>query len=388
MAIFCFVIPFITCLILFIWFRQVTVWWEYIAIVFPSALITFILYVSFKHYVTLDTEYLGYYVTKVRYYEPWDEYIHKTCEREVNDGTDSDGNAIYRTETYDCSYVDYHPAEWTMIHNGSTRETNISQEGYNKIKNKFGTPLVFIDMHRHYHTQDGDCYECCFNGDRNRMWALTKSHSYKNKILGSKSLFNFSEVSEAIKKEYKLYDYPDFNYINSQNPIMSEIAISRAVIDSFKYINAYYGSKYQFRIYVMIWKNALFETSTYQQDYFIGGNKNELCICISVDNNGYIQWVNAFSWEDKPELRVGVNHLFEKGERLDLMKLNRYLLTEVPQKWKRKAFKDFDYINISLSSRQWVMILIITLIYNIVIALIVINNEYTYNNTTMHNIMF
>lgn len=378
MAILCFIIPFITCLILFMWFRKETVWWEYVAIVLPSALLTFILYVSFKHYVVSDTEYLGYYVTKICYYEPWNEYIHRTCTREVYDGRDSEGNAKYRTETYDCSYVEYHPAEWTMVHNYSSWETNISHELYNKIKNKFGTPLKFKDMHRHYHTIDGDCYECYFNGDRNRMWTLTEAHSYKNKILGSKSIFNFSDVNEQTKKDYRLYDYPDYHYAYDQCPIMSEIGIPKATIDSFKYLNAYYGSKYQFRTYVMIWKNASFETSTYQQDYFVGGNKNELCICISVDNMGYVQWVNAFSWEDKPEMVVGVNHLYEKGERLDLMKLNRYLLQTVPYKWKRKAFADFEYITVILKTWQWILILILTLIYNFIIAIVVIENEYTY----------
>ena len=61
-----------------------------------------------------DTEYLGYYITKASYYEPWNEYIHRTCTREVYDGRDSDGNPKYRTEHYDCSYVEYHHAEYAQ----------------------------------------------------------------------------------------------------------------------------------------------------------------------------------------------------------------------------------------------------------------------------------
>jgi len=381
---FCFIIPFITCLILFIWFRQVTVWWEYVVLVIPSIIFSIILYFSFKAYGTTDTEYLGYYVTKVCYYEPWNEYIHRTCTREVYDGTDSNGNAKYHTETYDCSYVDYHPARWTMTHNGMRGETYISESLYNKIKNKFGTPLKFVDMHRHYYTIDGDCYECYFNGDRNRMWTLTESNHYKNKILKSKSIFNFSEVSKETKKEYRLYDYPDFTYAIDQNPILSEIGVSKAVVDSFKYLNAYYGSKYQFRTYVMIWKNAPYETSIYQQNYWVGGNKNEVCICMSVDNYGNIQWVNAFSWEDKPEMVVGINHLFHKGDKLDLIELNRFLLKTAPRKWHRKAFADFEYIDIMLSTGQWILIIILTLIFNIFVAACVICNEFTNTKTNRY----
>lgn len=379
MAILCFTIPFVTCLILFIWFRQVTLWWEYLVTIIPSILLTVILYFSLKYYGMTDTEYLGYYVTKVCYYEPWNEYIHQTCTREVYDGTDDDGNAIYHTETYDCSYVDYHPAEWTMVNNANY-ETYISEAYYHKIKNKFGTPLQFVDMHRHYYTIDGDKYECYFNGDRNRMWTLTESHLYKNKILKSRSIFNFSEVSKEDREDYRLFDYPEFDYINDQCPVMSETSVPKYVIDSFKYVNACYGSRYQFRTYVMIWKNAPIQTSTLQQDYFVGGNKNELCICISVNNDNEIQWVNTFSWEDCPNMAVGINHLYQSGEKLDLMKLNRYLLRTIPSKWHRKAFADFDYINVLLTTTQWIVILILTLLYNIIISLIVIFNDYTEDN--------
>lgn len=381
MAILCFIIPFITCLILYFGFRQAVVWWEYIAVVVPSILLTVILYFTFKSVGISDTEYLGYYVTKTCYYEPWNEYIHKTCTREVYDGTDDEGHAKYRTETYDCSYVDYHPAEWTMITNGGS-EIYIDKDMYNMLVRKFGTPLRFVDMHRHYYTQDGDKYECYFNGDRNRMHTLTFTNTYKNKILRSRSIFNFSEVSERDKADYKLYDYPeDFSYKTDQNPIMSEIYVSKAVVDSFKYINAYYGGKYQFRVFVMIWKNAPLQTATLQQDYFVGGNKNELCVCISVDNMNNVQWVNTFSWEDRPDMAVGVNHLYQTGEKLDLMKLNRYLLRTVPSKWHRKAFADFDYINVMLTTGQWIVILFVILLFNVIIGIVVVSNdEYNRND--------
>ena len=380
MLILCFLIPFIACLILYFGFRHATVWWEYIVLVFPSILLTLILYFSLKYTGITDTEYLGYYVSKVCYYEPWDEYIHRTCTREVYDGTDSEGHAKYHTETYDCSYVDYHPSEWTIINNVN-HERYISKDLYNYICQRFGTPKQFVDMHRHFHTIDGDKYECHFNGDRNRMYTLTDSHYYKNKILKSKSIFNYSEVSEQDKKDYRLFDYPDFSYKNDQCPIMSEVYVPKYVIDSFKYVNAYYGGKYQFRTYVMIWKDAPIETSTYQEDYFVGGNKNELCICISVNNENQIQWVRTFSWEDKPDLEVEINHLWEYGSDLDLMKLNRYLIQNVPMKWHRKAFADFEYINIMLDTWQWILILALTIIYNVGISIYIIkNNNYTEDN--------
>jgi len=290
-----------------------------------------------------DIEYLGHYIVKVEYEEYWDEYIERTCTKTVHDGYDEDGNEITHEEEYDCSYVDYHYPKYYY-----TREDGhvviIDENQYNQIIRKLGTKPVFVDMHRDYYMRDGDKYVHTFDGNRNRMWTLTESHRYKNKVKGSKSVFNFSDVSKEDKEFYHLYDYPEnFDYFKDENPLIG-IKAYKATIDSFRYLNAYYGGKYQFRCYVMVWKNAPLEISKMEQDYLIGGNKNELIVCISVDDNSKIQWVNAFSWEDTPYISVGVNHLYEPDEPLNLMKLNRYLLAAVPTDWKRKEFKDFEYI--------------------------------------------
>ena len=119
------------------------------------------------------------------------------------------------------------------------------------------------------------------------------------------------------------------------------------------------------------------QASTYQQDYWVGGNKNEVCVTASVDNQGNVQWVRAFSWEDKPDIVVGINHLYEPGEKLDLMKLNRYLLKNVPHKWKRKAFADFEYINVMLTNGQWTALLIVIVVLNIILCIVFLLNDAT-----------
>jgi len=292
----------------------------------------------------MDTEYLGHYVTSVEYTEFWDEWVEKTCTRTVHDGYDENGNEITHEEEYDCSYVERHYPQYVFVREDGDR-TIITEEDYKRICRRLGTQPEFVDLHRDYYRHDGDKYITRFNGDRDHMWTLTESHRYKNKVMGSKSVFNFSDVDRKDREFYKLYDYPEsFDWVNDENPIIGYKA-SKAVIDSFRYVNAYYGGKYQFRCYVMVWKNAPMETATMEQSYLVGGNKNELVTCISINDAGEIQWVYAFSWEDTPYMTVGINHLFEKGECLDLMKLNRYILANVPTHWKRKEFKDFEYIN-------------------------------------------
>ncbi|WQJ53750.1 MAG: hypothetical protein [Wendovervirus sonii] len=317
-------------------------WKILIAIVASALFIVLSLYII-HIYSQYDTEYLGHYIVRVEYEEPWNEYIHEICTETVHDGYDEDGNEITHTETYDCSHIEEHyPMYYYTREDGDVIIIDESQ--YRAIIKKLGTKARFVDMHRNYYTKDGNKYVTTFDGNRNKMWTLTEEHKYVNKVKGSKSVFNFSNVSEEDIKQYHLYDYPKgFNYFKDQNPLIG-IKTHKEIVDSFKYLNAYYGGKYQFRCYVMVWKDAPLVTSKMEQDYLIGGNKNELIVCISVDSTCHIQWVNAFSWEDTPYISVDVNHLYEPGERLDLMKLNRMLLKEVPLKWKRKEFKDFEYI--------------------------------------------
>ena len=63
------------------------------------------------------------------------------------------------------------------------------------------------------------------------------------------------------------------------------------------------------------------------------------------------------------------------GEKLDLMKLNRYLLKTVPSKWKRKVFADFDYINIMLTNVQWAILIGLIIILNIILCIVYLLND-------------
>ena len=100
MEVIIYIIPFITALFLLIVFNKKMVWWEYLVLIVPSllfALITQLIMVSVN---SSDIEYLGGYVNRITYYEPWDELVEVMHTREVACGTDSDGNTIYETEIY------------------------------------------------------------------------------------------------------------------------------------------------------------------------------------------------------------------------------------------------------------------------------------------------
>ena len=158
MEIFIFLIPFVVAAFLLIFFRKQTTWWEYAVLIVPSILIGILMEFVFKQSNAADTEYLGSYVTRIRHYDAWNEYIHRTCTRTVGSGKHQ------RTETYDCSYVDNHPERWTYFDARNKEEYFMTDNEFNVVRKILGTKSVFIDMHRDYYTKDGDAQEWAWDG--------------------------------------------------------------------------------------------------------------------------------------------------------------------------------------------------------------------------------
>ena len=63
------------------------------------------------------------------------------------------------TEEYDCSYRDYHPDQYVAYLNDGSN-MSISKSLYEHYENTLGTSPVFVDMHRHFYTKDGQ-YALC-----------------------------------------------------------------------------------------------------------------------------------------------------------------------------------------------------------------------------------
>ena len=71
MLIWSFLIPIITCLILFFKFRKETVWWEYLVVFIPSILVTILIEVIIKEIKVSDTHYTSEVVSSIRHYDKW-----------------------------------------------------------------------------------------------------------------------------------------------------------------------------------------------------------------------------------------------------------------------------------------------------------------------------
>ncbi len=374
MEILIFLIPIITVIILGTKFRKNTALWEYVVVLVPSILLFFALKYSFVYISSLDKEYLSDLVSKITYYEDWDETVMVTHTRTV-----SCGKGKTRTETYVVPERRYHPKRY--VYETVTGETNdVSEDEYKLICYKLNMPAVFKDMHRSYRSKDGDAYVTSWNRTRENSYPVTWTHLYQNKVKASSySIFKYGNMSEEEIKENKLFDYPEIKN-NDQNPILGFNATDTD-IDAVRYLNGYRGPKNQIHVFILCFNNPSLEVAEMQKAYWQGGNKNEFVVCLGVKNNKVI-WCNPFSWSDEPMLEVKTRDYFIKHPDINFKDYAEWLDTQIDKNWHRKEFNDFNYLSIELSISWYIAILIIILCYNVGISYWVITNEFTLDKSS------
>ena len=150
----------------------------------------------------------------------------------------------------------------------------------------------------------------------------------------------------------------------------------------WKYINGYYGPKNQIRVFLLFYYNKPLSIVKEQQSYWFGGNMNEMIFCFGLDSvTKQIQWVDAFSWCDKPAMEVNFRSFYTNKKKLNLSELADWTQNAIPKYWVRKSFKkDFDYIDVSLTDKQMLWLFIIVMIINIGISVYVVLNDIQYND--------
>lgn len=367
-------IPFIITIYCVYKYKRNLVWWEILIPIATSTIIILLFSWIGRSSLTKDYEYFGGYIKQVEYYEDWDEYIHQTCTRSVPCGTDSDGNTQYCDETYDCSYVDYHPCYYVAIDNNGI-SFNLSAEEYNKFVKQFGNES-FVDMGRDYYSDDGDAYISTWNGSYESYEFVATEHRYTNKVQVSTDVFNYPNVTEEEINQYKLYDYPEIQDWNKLPAVLSNsIKISSDVQKKYDWLNGMLGKNKQVRVWVLIFDaKSSKQNGQMQEAYWKGGNKNELVICIGTDGKT-VNWTHIFTWCEVQSIKIDIRNFLETSKSLDLIALSDFTYNQINTKWKRKEFADFDYLSVEIPTWSIWVIIILTIAASIGTSMFIVKNN-------------
>lgn len=352
-------------------------WWEFAIPFFVSLILILIFKFTSETMLTSDTEYLGSYITRVEYYEDWNEYITRICSRSVPCGSDSKGNTRYCTEMYDCSYVDYHPEEYHAIDN-TGGDFRISERQYNAFVAKFEKPY-FSDLRRSYYTNDGDMWTSEWDGNYKSYEFVATQQHYVNKVQAVPSVYTFPKVSKTDIKQYGLQEYPDIVDWYKLPALLADsgYVIQPGVQKKLNWLNGNLGAKKQVRVWCVIFRNRSRESGMLQEALWKGSNKNEFNIFISVDDKNQVQWCQVSTWCEVEILKIEVRNYVESMKTLDMKSLADYLYKELDEKFVRKQFAEFNYLTVEPSTSIVLWTFIITLLVNIAVSFWLVKNEFT-----------
>lgn len=366
-------IPLITVIVLYLFFSHKTVWWEFFIPLVASLIFIVTTKLVIETAQVTSKEYWGSFIDRVEYFEDWNEYIHQTCTRTCC--CDSKGQNC-STETYDCSYVLYHPPIWRII--TTTDEViDINQSEYTQIKQKLGNEQ-FIELNRNYYTKDGNEFFSKWLKDSISAISVTTLHHYENRVKAAdQCVFHFEKVEKSDIKKYSLKQYPEILDNYKMQSIIGDSSEDALIAEKkFSYINGLLGHKKQVRVFVLIFKNQPIDAGLYQEWYWSGANMNEFVICIGIDRERNVKWCKPISWTRSEILKAEVKNYVQIQGKLNLQAIADFTRKQVEISFIRRSFKEFNYLTVEPPTWAIIMAYILTILINIGLSYWIVKNDY------------
>ena len=371
---FALLIPFATAAIMLMFFSRKVTWWEVLLPLGASFLLILIAKCLIEYTQCCDTEYWTGWVTHAEYHEKWteewDEYVSESSH------TDSKGRTVVDTPAHTVHHVDHHPPQWNMF--GSNGEDySIDSSTYDRLVQLWKCNT----KEKLYHSNqtswgDGNMYHTNWNNSRDTMIVCTSAHTYQNRVIASKSVFKFQDISKKEAEELGLFDYPATTDPTTVPSILGSGGPTMASANKLLCVrNAELGHRKQVRMWVLIFNSADQQLGLDQESYWAGGNKNEFVLCIGVDN-GHVKWAYPFSWCEDEQLKIDVRQAAVAQDVLDLDKIVTSLADNVEKRFARKHFKEFNYLSVEPPFWALMTTFIVTLIANIGICVWAVVNEF------------
>lgn len=350
-------IPIVTSALAYKVWGKKFVWWEFILPIAASFLFILITKFSVEKSLLSDTEYRGGLIVEARYYEYWETWVEQTCSYTTTCCCDSKGeNCKTETHYYDCSYCDHNRAYW-KVYDDQGHSWGISEQEYLRLLKQWKATPEFVELNRsiRYHGscgKDGDMYRIRWNGEILTSEASTWTTTYDNHVQVSRTNFDLPEVSKKDAKKYGLYEYPDVNGFYQRNILgldsMNFLSqpYKNGAYKMFEFFNGNYGPKRKIRTYILLFNNKPIDVGIKQKNYWIGGNKNELVVCIGLDkNSGKLDWVYPFTWSENKRIAVDIREDVMNMDTLNFTNLY-HILDDATKTFTYRDFNQYNYLSV------------------------------------------
>ena len=357
-------IPILTIIYLLSYYKREVVWWEVLVVlVIPIVCVIGVKVIS-KNSLIYTTEYWNSPTTQAIYYEDWDEKV-PCCHTRFCTDSKGDSYACGTLHAYD---VDYHPERW-VIHGGSGERLQVSKNVFEMLSKRWNS-RKFKDMHRSYHSDDGDAYIATWDQKFESMEPIATVHKYKNKVKCTDSVFNFKKIDPKVTKVFE-YNQP-YGYVC--NYIYGES--NKKDQDLLRKWNAKIGAKKKALIIIIVFKGQI-SAAMDQEAYWKGGNKNEFVVCVGTNKSNDIKWTHVISWTPQTILKAQIMREVKEMEKLDMPVLINYLgsIIENTRGFIRRDFEEFDYLNVPVPLWGIIVCYMLSLILSIGLGIFVVKND-------------
>ena len=139
--------------------------------------------------------------------------------------------------------------------------------------------------------------------------------------------------------------------------------------------NAKRGAEKQVRLFLLVFPGGDVNTGMAQESYWEGGNKNEVVVCVGV-NQGKITWCYPFTWSEVDLMKVKMRQEVMDLQEADLLCVAQKMVKLVDQMFVRKHFREFAYVSVTLPRWSVVTIYILTLAVTVGTLMWVCNNQF------------
>lgn len=353
--------PIVSGVVTLTYFKHRMAWWELLIPFAVTPILIFGLSKAFGWIQCADTEYWTGAVVSAEYLEPWTEMYTETYTE-----TDSNGNVRTKTRTV----IKHHSAEWHVTDNNRCCQS-ISRDEFENLCRHFGERKFESRFHLHQISiGDGNAYTTHWNSDDAKLIPLTTSHSYQNKVSASNAIRSYPPV----KDKTNLVEYPKHVGLGSPS-ILGDSSGMEAANDRLSFWNAKLGPAKQCRMWLIVYRNKPLDAALTQEAYWKGGNKNELVVCVGLNDANDVEWAHSFSWSKSEEVMVRLKQKAIASGKFDGAAFVETMAHEAEANWIRQDFSEYDYIEVPLPGWCVLIVYLISAAVNVGIGVWAVNND-------------
>ena len=189
-------------------------------------------------------------------------------------------------------------------------------------------------------------------------------HSYVNKVNASYSIYRHEDVS--IEDYPNLPDYPNkvrdkfhvdriIGVVPNKEEAIEALAAQNTRLNEFIPDPEKEGKMRSWKqvnmIFVNVGKDENMLSGYALQDLWRNGSKNDFIVTFSMNEDGKLNWAYPFSWSEVELLKLEVrDYMMDLEQVEDFVVVVDEVAKLVEDKFERKEFADFNYLQIEVSS--------------------------------------